>query len=73
MKNVYQVNFTLDQLNAAITALDTRARQKMEILEECKKSKPYYPAECRRIENEIELLRQAADAMENHYNFVRVS
>ena len=39
MKNVYQVNFTLDQLNAAITALDTRARQKMEILEECKKSK----------------------------------
>ncbi len=73
MKNVYQVNFTLDQLNAAITALDTRARQKKEILEECKKSKPYYPAECRRIENEIELLRQAADAMENHYNFVRVS
>lgn len=54
---MYNVELTLDQVNAMITALETRKSEKAELLERVRESKPYYPATEARLIEEINTLR----------------
>ncbi len=65
MLHKYMPELTLDQLNALITAADTRMRETRDLYEKCKDAKLNYPAETQRLLNKYLLLKTAKIQLEN--------
>lgn len=62
---MYTVHLTLKEANAMITALDTRRAELRDLLENCTAHNPRYPAEERRLMENIATLTDCIDKLHN--------